>query len=143
MSFKVVHVFDLPGVDCGENLLKPLGASLTKGMWHKEDEIIEKIAGADAVVCAGGIQPFNRRVLSTLKKCRIVASSGIGYNNTDLDAATEFGLVFTNVPDASLDEVSGRTLAFMLVLNHRLFQLDKAVREKQLWCVGDRDGQNK
>ena len=31
----------------------------------------------------------------------------------------------------------------MLALNHRLFILDKAVREEQLWCVGDRERQNK
>ena len=142
MAFKVVHVFDLPGVDCGEKLLPPLGATLVKGMWHTEDDILSVISGADAVVCAGGVQPFTRRVFSRLDSCRIVASSGIGFNNTDVDAATEFGIVFTNVPDASLDEVSGRTLAFMLALNHRLFILDKAVRETQLWCVGNREGQN-
>ncbi len=142
MAFKVVHVFDLPGVDCGEKLLPPLGASLTRGMWRTEDEIIDVASGADAVVCAGGVQPFTRRLFSTLKDCRIVASSGIGYNNTDIDAASEFGIVFTNVPDASLDEVSGRAIAFMMALNHRLFILDKAVKETRLWCIGDRKGQN-
>jgi D-3-phosphoglycerate dehydrogenase / 2-oxoglutarate reductase len=143
MAFKVVHVFDLPGVNCGEKLLDPFHATLQKGMWRTEDDILRAVAGADAVVCAGGMQPFTRRVFSSLNGCRIVASSGIGFNNTDIDAATEFGIVFTNVPDASLDEVSGRTIAFMLALNHRLFILDKAVREEQLWCVGDRERQNK
>jgi D-3-phosphoglycerate dehydrogenase / 2-oxoglutarate reductase len=143
MNFNVVHVFDLPGVDCGEELLMPLGASFCKGTWHTEDEILDKITHADAVICAGGIQPFTRRVFSSLAKCRIVASAGIGYNNTDLDAATDFGIVVTNVPDANVDEVSSRTIAFMLALNHRLFILDKAVREEQLCCVGDRTGHNK
>ena len=142
MAFKIVHVFDLTGVDCGEKLLEPLQASFVKGMWRTEHDILSVISGADAVVCAGGVQPFTRRVFSSLDGCRIVASSGIGFNNTDVDAATEFGIVFTNVPDASLDEVSGRTIAFMLALNHRLFILDRAVRETQLWCVGDREGQN-
>jgi len=143
MAFKIVHVFDLPGVDCGEKLLEPYHATLQRGMWRTEDDILRVVAGADAVVCAGGMQPFTRRVFSSLEGCRIVASSGIGFNNTDIEAATEFEIVFTNVPDASLDEVSGRTIAFMLALNHRLFILDKAVREEQLWCVGDRERQNK
>jgi D-3-phosphoglycerate dehydrogenase / 2-oxoglutarate reductase len=143
MGFRVVHVFDLPGVDCGESVLEPLGATLVKGMWHTEEDIIDRIADADAVVCAGGVQPFNRHVFSTLTRARIVASAGVGYNNTDVDAATEFGIVFTNTPDPSLDEVSGRAVAFMLALNHRLFILDRAVRETQLWCVGDRVSQNK
>lgn len=75
MGFKVVHVFDLPGVDCGEKLLEPLGAMLVKGMWRTEDDIMNVISGADAVVCAGGTQPLTRRVSSSLDTCRIVASS--------------------------------------------------------------------
>lgn len=143
MSFKIVNVFELPGMGWNEELLAPLEAALIKGMWRTEDDIINITAGADAVLCSGSLQPFTRRVFSSLTNCRIVASSGIGYNKTDVDAATEFGIVFTNVPDANLEEVSSRAIAFMLALNHRLFILDKAVREKYLWCVEDRAGRER
>lgn len=138
MSFKVVNVFNLPDADFGDKLLEPLGATLVNGMWRTEAEIVENVTGADAIICSATHQPFNRHVLGILPNCRILASVGIGYNLADLEAATEYGIVVTNVPDYCLDEVSGRALAFMLALNHRLLILDRAVREKQTCFVLDR-----
>lgn len=137
MNFRVVNAFSMPDLDYGERLLEPLGATLISGMWRTEDEIIERARDADAILCSATHLPVSRRVLKTLDRCRIVASFGIGYHQADLEAATEYGIVVTNVPDYCLDEVSGRAIAFMLALNHRLMQLDKAVRERQICFVLD------
>jgi hypothetical protein len=40
MNLKVVNVFSMPGEDFKDELLDPLGATLVKGMWMKEEEII-------------------------------------------------------------------------------------------------------
>lgn len=132
MTFKVVHTCPIEGVDLGEKLLKPLGASLVKGMWMTEDEMIRNAESADAVIGVVSLHPFTRRVLQSFSKCRIVAGMGIGFNTTDLEAATEYDIVVTNVPDYCLDEVSGLAVALMLTLGHKLPQLDRAVREKQV-----------
>ena len=50
MAFKVVHTLALPGVDHGERLLEGLNATLVKGLWVKENEIIEHAHDADAVI---------------------------------------------------------------------------------------------
>ncbi|MCL0087906.1 C-terminal binding protein [Dehalococcoidia bacterium] len=135
MSFKVVNTIFIPGLDFGARLLESLDATLVEGKWQTEDEIISNAADADAVICTGSLQPFNRRVLASLSRCRILASLGIAYERTDLEAANEHGIVVTNVPDYCIDEVSGRAIAFMLALGHKLFQLDKAVRENQLCFI--------
>ncbi len=135
MSFKVVNTISIPGLDFGNHLLEPLDATLVEGRWRTEDEIISSAADADAVICTGSLQPFSRRVIESLTKCRILASLGIAYERMDLEAATEHGIVITNVPDYCIDEVSDRVMAFMLALGHKLFQLDKAVRENQLCFV--------
>ncbi len=135
MSFKVANTIFIPGVDFGDELLEPLDATLVRGRWRTEDEIITNAADADAVICTGPLQPFGRRVLASLSRCRILASLGVGYERIDLGAATEYAIVVTNVPDYCTDEISGRAIAFMLALGHRLFRLDKAVREKQLCFV--------
>jgi len=139
MGFKVVHMFPLPGVDLGEKLLEPLGTTFVKGMWRTEEEIIQNAADADAIIGVASFQPYNRRVLGTLSKCRIIASIGIGYEQVDLEAATEHGIVVTNVPDYCLDEVSGLAIGFMLALGHKILQIDRAVREKQVNIILQRE----
>ncbi|MGZ3493862.1 MAG: C-terminal binding protein [Thermodesulfobacteriota bacterium] len=138
MEFKVVHTCPIEGVDLGEKLLEPFNASLVKGMWITEEEIIRNGEDADAVIGVVSLHPFTRKVLKALPKCRIVAGMGIGFNTTDLDAATEYGIVVTNVPDYCLDEVSGLAIGLMLTLGHKIPQLDKAVRERQINLTMDR-----
>lgn len=138
MSFKVVNAFELPDFDFGERLLDPLGATLTAGMWHTEDEIIANAVDADAIICSSTHQPLSRRVLTALQNCRIVASVGVGYSQADLQAATELGIVVTNVPDYCIDEVSSRAIAFIMALGHKLIQLDRAVKERQVCFLLDR-----
>ena len=138
MSFKVVHTYALPGIDHGDALLEALDATLFKGVWLNEDEIISNTKNADAVIGVVSRQPFNRRVLKTLKNCRIIAGIAIGFETVDIEAATEFGIAVTNVPDYCLDEVSGLAIGFMLSLGRMMLQIDKAVREKQINFTGGR-----
>jgi len=138
MSFKVVHAFVFPGVDLGEELLKPLDAALVKGMWRTEDELITHASDADALVGVVSVQPFTRRVLEALPRCRIIAGIGVGFEAVDLEAATDYGIAVTNVPDYCIDEVSGLAITFMLALGHKLLQIDGAVRERQASFTMDR-----
>ena len=132
MGFKVVNIFSPANADFGDELLDSFGATLIKGMWKTEEEIIAHAHDADAVIGVVSIQPFNRRLLTALSRCRVIAGIGIGYDKTDLEAATELGIAVTNVPDYCLDEVSGLAITFMLALGHRLLQIDRAVRERQI-----------
>jgi D-3-phosphoglycerate dehydrogenase len=116
-------------VDLRERLLASLDVSLIKGMWRIEDEIIKKTQDADAVIGAVSIHPFSRRVLGALPKCRVIGGIAIGYNTTNLEAATAYGIVLTNVLDYCMDEVSGLAIGWMLSLDHKIPQIDQAIRE--------------
>ena len=139
MNLKVVNLLPLPGIDFGDELLEPLGAKLVKKLSQTEDQIIKIAKDADAVIGVPSFHPFNRNTLEALSNCRIVAGIGIGYDKTDLEAATELGIVVTTVPDYCLDEVSSFAITLMLALGHKIFQLDKAVREKQTVFTNDRE----
>ncbi len=138
MKFKVANIFALPGADFGDELLGSLDATLIKGVWRTEEEIIAQAHDADAVIGVVSIQPFNRRLLSALSRCRVIAGLGIGYDKTDLEAATELGIAVTNVPDYCLDEVSGLAITYVLALGHRLVQIDRAVRERRVVFTMDK-----
>jgi D-3-phosphoglycerate dehydrogenase len=68
----------------------------------------------------------------------VIAGIGIGYDQTDLEAATELGIAVTNVPDYCLDEVSGLAITYMLALGHRLLRIDRAVRERRIAFTMDK-----
>ena len=138
MSFKVVHTFAIPDVDLGEELLEPLDATLVKGLWLTEDEIISHAREADAIIGVVSMQPFTRRVLQALENCRILAGIAVGFEMVDLEAATDCGMVVTNVPDYGIDEVSGLAITLMLGSGTRLLQVDKAVKERQICFTRDR-----
>jgi len=138
MGFKVVNIFALPGADFGDELLNSLDATLVKGVWKTEEEIIAHAHDADAIIGVVSIQPFNRRLLTALSRCRVIAGLGIGYDKTDLEAATELGIAVTNVPDYCLDEVSGLAITYMLALGHRLVQIDRAVRARRIAFTMDK-----
>ena len=77
MGFKVVNIFPLPGLDFGDELLDPLDATLEKGMSMTEEEIISRARDADAIIGVVSVHPFNRRLLTALPQCRIIAGIGI------------------------------------------------------------------
>jgi D-3-phosphoglycerate dehydrogenase / 2-oxoglutarate reductase len=138
MSFKVVHAFAMPGVNLGEDCLKDLDVTYEKGLWLSEEELIGHGRDADAILAVPSFHPLTRGVLAALERCRIVAGIGIGFDAADLEAATEFGIAITNVPDYCLDEVSSHALALVLALDRKLMQLDKAIRSRPLNLTKDR-----
>jgi len=140
MSFKVTSISAPPHADIGESLLEPLGAALAKEECRNEDEIIAVARDSDAVMGRIAGLPFTRRVIEQLTRCRIIAGVGIGYEATDVEAATERGIVVTNVPDYCLDEVSGRAIALMLTLGYKITPINQLVKEKQANMLGNVGG---
>ena len=83
-----------------------------------EDELIATCASADAVIPA--YAPLTARVLDELPRCRIVAFMATGFNSVDMAAATERGIVVTNVPDYCTAEVADHAMGFLLDLGRNI-----------------------
>lgn len=75
-------------------------------------------AEADAVLTT--YFPLGADEIARLSQCRIIARYGIGVDNIDLVAARDRGIVVTNVPDYSVEEVAVHTLLLILGLLRRL-----------------------
>jgi D-3-phosphoglycerate dehydrogenase / 2-oxoglutarate reductase len=118
-----------PQVDYEREALDPLGAQIDVLSPQSEDEYVAQIRTADAIV-AGGFN-LDARVIRSLEKCKIIANGGIGVDRVDLDAATERGIVVTNVPDVFVDEVANHALMLILCLAKKTVQIDRCVRENR------------
>ena len=128
MSFKVVVTFYAPGiVPTYDELLTKLGAEVEKTFCATEEELISACSEADAVIALGiRITPgyiFSLKVIENLNKCRLIALTGIGYDNVDISAATEKGICVANVPYYCLEEVSDHAMALILACARKFYQL--------------------
>ena len=97
-----------------------LDVSFERHELETEDDVIGVCAHADALIPA--YVPLTARVLDQLPDCRIVAFMATGYNSVDLEAATERGIVVTNVPDYCTREVAVHALGFLLALGRNLLR---------------------
>jgi len=136
--FKVV----LPLALSGESELYPdkfrkLGADFTSKLCQNDDEFIALAKDADAIVTVGSIRPVPRKVIEALRKCRIICNTQIGYDSIDIAAATEKGILVTNVPDYCVEEVSDHAMALLLACARKIVALNTAAKKGQWGLSAD------
>lgn len=59
---------------------------------------------------------------------KIFANYAVGFDNIDVDAARERGIVVSNTPDVLTDSVAEHTFALMLAIMHRVAEADRFTR---------------
>jgi D-3-phosphoglycerate dehydrogenase len=131
-KFKVVvsdQVF--PTVDIERGLLAEIDADLVVARGDVE-EVLGEAADADAIL--NTYLPWTAVSIAKLENCKIIARYGIGFDNVDLVAARESGIVVTNVPDYSVEEVATHALALIMAALRKLIAADKSVRAG-VWSV--------
>ena len=82
---------------------------------------------ADGIVAQVGFQ-LGADLISHLTNCKIIASSGVGFNHIDLEAAKEKGIYVSNQPEYCLGEVADHTLALALTVARRLRAYNEQVK---------------
>jgi D-3-phosphoglycerate dehydrogenase len=93
-----------------------------------DEAVVERSASkADALLVFHDIK-LSSHSLSALSRCRGIVRCGVGYDNVDLKAAGERGIVVCNVPDYGTEEVADHALAMLLALARRLFPCENAIR---------------
>jgi glyoxylate reductase len=60
---------------------------------------------------------------------RVISGFGVGYNNTDIDSATERGILVCNTPGVLTDAVADLTLGLILSFSRRLIENAVYVRD--------------
>lgn len=113
--------------------LAPLGAEIVVLDTSSEDEFIAQAKDADAIIGRG--LHLTPKILSSLEKCKIIAGSGVGFDYVDVPAATQAGIVVTNVPDVFIEEVADHAMTLLLASWRRLITQDRIVREGK-WPQG-------
>ncbi|KPI10568.1 Phosphoglycerate dehydrogenase [Actinobacteria bacterium OK074] len=72
--------------------------------------------------------PVSAAALAKAAPLRVVARMGVGLDNIDVAAATERGVLVTNVPDYCVEEVSDHAVGHVLAWTRGLAAADREVR---------------
>ena len=106
-------------------------ASWSNGFNATNEAYLSLCADADAVIGTRleGL-PITRERLSPLKNLRIYCRYNIGYDDIDLEAASDLGIIVTNSPvESNWGSVAENTFALMLSMLKRIPERDRHVRE--------------
>ena len=114
-----------------ERRLRALGdvAIFTDPGANEEDELIRRIAGADAVVSLRAYSRFTKRVIDASPSLRMISIWGTGTDNVDLDACRARAVVVTNTPGVNANSVAEQTLALMLAVARQIPAMDRGTRQ--------------
>lgn len=85
----------------------------TTGKRYTEEQLIQIVPEYDAAIV--GMDPWTKKVISNATKMKIIAKFGVGYDNIDVQAAKENGIVVTYAKGQNA--VSVAELAFTLIMN--------------------------
>ena len=93
----------------------------------KAEEAAENIGDAEIVLC--NKVPITRVVMDKCPNIRYIGLFATGYNNVDIECATEKGIVVCNAGQYSTSAVAQQTFAYILDYFSRIRDYDAAVKD--------------
>jgi lactate dehydrogenase-like 2-hydroxyacid dehydrogenase len=120
--------------------LDELGHPLVVGQERPptREELLRDVAGAVAVVCTL-TDPVDADVLDAAgRQLRIVANVAVGYDNIDVPALHERGVVVTNTPGVLDDATADLAMGLILAAARRIPEGDRFLRRETPWIWGPR-----
>jgi D-3-phosphoglycerate dehydrogenase len=110
--------FDL---DFFQNRAKEADARLFPFKGFEDDKFKEAISNADALIVID--RPLTGEHIAHLGRCKIILALEVGYDFIDVEAATEGGIIVSNVPAYCTDQVALHAFMLLLAANRRLKSL--------------------
>ncbi|NLB41517.1 MAG: hypothetical protein GX815_04525 [Clostridiales bacterium] len=71
---------------------------------------------------------IDEEAMDAAPRLRIISVYGAGYDNIDIKAATERGILVTNIPDVVTDSTAELTMGLMLDVMRRISETDRMLR---------------
>src|SRR3954468_15423510 len=98
------------------------------------DELHALVAGAEGVVTMLHDRVDGAFLDAAGPQLRVVANVAVGYDNIDVDAARERGVVVTNTPGVLTDATADLAIALLLAVTRRLAEGERLIRADTGWA---------
>ncbi|MFA7533569.1 MAG: D-2-hydroxyacid dehydrogenase [Tissierellaceae bacterium] len=125
MKIVVLEGYTLNPGDLSWKQMEDMG-ELTVYPRTSPEDISERIGDAEIVFV--NKLPITREVLNKCPNIRFLGVLATGYNNVDIAAARERGIVVSNIPTYGTDAVAQFTIALLLELSHHIGAHSEAVK---------------
>ncbi|MGB3857781.1 MAG: D-glycerate dehydrogenase [Ornithinimicrobium sp.] len=100
------------------------------------EALLEKVRGADALVTLL-TEKVDAEVLDAAgPQLQVVANVAVGYNNIDVPACAERGVVVTNTPDVLTEATADIAFGLVLMATRRLAEGERVIRSQTPWTWG-------
>lgn len=100
-----------------QEALDPLGVTIRRVAARDGAEALAAAADADVVIPM--LMRMDRPLIEGLTRCRLIPSGGIGVDGIDVEAATERGILVTNMADTFTEDVANHTWMLLLMVARR------------------------
>lgn len=97
-------------------------------------DLLSALSDIDGVLAHTRV-PLDAEVFAAAPQLRVVSNFGVGYDNVDVPAATERGVLVCNTPGVLSDAVADLTIGLIIALARNIVATERLVREGQ-WGRG-------
>lgn len=116
--------------EAGLKLLRAAGLTIVE--WKEKrplskEELIAACQDVDALLNVGS--RIDQDVLSACKHLKVIALHSVGYDNVDVEAATELGMPIGNTPGVLSAATADTAFLLMLATSRKAFYLHKTIAE--------------
>ena len=91
------------------------------------DELKKRLADKDALICVL-TDKIDGPVMDAGRALKVISNIAVGYDNIDVAAARQRGIIVTNTPDVLTDAVAELTWALILGIARRVAEGDRLIR---------------
>ena len=120
----VITDYDFGDLDVEAEVLEAAGAEVIGLQAKREEDLF-----AAAKDCAAMINQYARigqETISRMQQCEVIARYGVGVDIVDVQAASDRGILVTNVQDYCTEEVADHAISLWLALARKLTTYDRA-----------------
>ena len=94
----------------------------------KREQVLEMIADFEVLVPNFGFYT-DKEMMDKGAKLELISNYGVGYNNIDVDYASQKGIVVTNIPKTTCEPTAELAFALLLAAGRRIGYYDRKLRE--------------
>lgn len=100
--------------------LKKLGEVFEYQTTKTEEDAIERLKDVEIAVADCWDVPLNKKVLGSIPSVKYISLNSTGFNQVDIEAATENNVAIANVPGFSTEAVAEQTFALMFAVARKI-----------------------
>ncbi len=123
----VIADYDFGDVDVEKRILEEAGAEVVALQAKAEADLFDEVRDCDAII--NQYARVGADTIAHMQRCQVIARYGVGVDIVDVQAATDKGILVTNVQDYCTEEVADHAIAMWLCLARKLIDYNRATHK--------------